>query len=266
MPAVKKPSWLARVVAAAPGLAALVYGFALPGELQPVFGGGLAVLVFATLAILYSSRGTIRRWPVRRTVRRMAACAAGALVCLLLFAQAQSVLIRGYRYPADAEEVTVVLLPVRFALSPPDVTFPYLDCRDAMTHPCAGVESEAKSADELMGLLSSHDRFDVQLPGGMPRFTSIVVLLLLYGAAAVLLVMLSGIAAVRGITPALLAKEFGEAEEEGPKEAPTEAPQGASTEAQNEAPKEAQTEAAKEEARAAPKKPRRRAPKESPPA
>ncbi len=262
MPAVKKPSWLARVVAAAPGLAALVYGFALPGELQPVFGGGLAVLAFATLAIVYSSRKTIRRWSVRRTVRRMAACAGGALVCLLLFAQAQSVLVRGYRYPPDAEEVTEVLLPVRFALSPPGVTFPYLDCRDAMTTPCAGVPREAETADELVGLLSAHNSFDVQLPGGTPRFTSMSILLALYGAAAVLLVLLSAMAAIRGITPALLAKEFGEAEEEAPKEAPKESPAEPAQAAQQESP----TEPAQAAQNQAPKKPRKRAPRQSPPA
>jgi len=208
--AAEAAGWQERLIPAVPGLAALAYGFVLPDELQPLFSAVLAVVCFAAFAVVLLSRGKIRRWSIRRAVRWVAALAAGALLSLFLFFVAQSSLVRGYRYPLGSDSTVVVLMPTRVSLFPPGVTFPFRDCREAMGSDCASpVMREAESGDQLEDLLARHGSFDIQLPQGA-RITSTLILLLLYAAAAVQLVALFGVAAMRRVTPKVIIEDFGQ--------------------------------------------------------
>ena len=205
----KAGAWVDGVVAAVPGLAALVYGWTLPAELRTLFTAGLAVLLFATLAVVLLSRPRIERWSGRRAARRAAAAAAGALAALALYFVAQAALLRGYRYPAGAPEVTV-LVPRHLAAAPLRAEVRYDDCRDALGAECdAPVRRVARSADQVAELLSAHGSWNIRLPHDAAWFAWALLLFALYGAAAALLVALFGVLAMRKITPKRLAEEFG---------------------------------------------------------
>lgn len=211
MPLNPPETWLDRIVTAVPGLAALAYGFTLPADVRVLFDAVLAILVFAGMAIVLHSRPAIKRWPKRRVTGSVAGLAAGAIVSFVLYFSAETSIVRAYDpYPPERDTTVVQLLPTRLHLAPPSFSFPYLDCREAMGSGCdQPVLREARSADEVVGLLVTHGTFDVKLPsGGASQLGSLTVLLTLFSLTAVQLVALFGIVRMRGITPAKIAQTF----------------------------------------------------------
>ncbi|HEU0015937.1 MAG TPA: hypothetical protein VFQ45_19830 [Longimicrobium sp.] len=197
------------LVPAVPGLAVLAYGLTIPDEdVRLLFGAVLSVLCFSCFAVVLLSRGSIRRWSVRRAVRRVAALTAGAVVALFLFFSARASLVGGYRWPPESDSTVVTLMPARLRLLPPSLSFPYGDCRDAMGRTCTDpVPREARSADEVAALIGEWGPSDIRLPS-RARHTSTAILLFLYTAAAVQLILLFGILAMRRITPKVILEEF----------------------------------------------------------
>ena len=201
-------TWTDRLVPAVPGLAALAYGFTLPDELQPLFRAGLSVVLFSTFAIVLLSRGKIRRWSIHRSVRWIAVSTVGALASLFLFFAAQASLVRAD--PSGSDSTGVMLIPTRVRLLPPEMTFPYGDCREVIDPACdAPVAREAGSSDDVVNLLTTHGDHDIRLSSS--AFTSKLILFALYVAAAVQLIFLFGVVTMRRITPGVILKEFEQA-------------------------------------------------------
>jgi hypothetical protein len=206
------PSWATKIIPLIPGLPALAFAYYLPEGVRLLFASVLSILLFTTLAVVHLTKDQLSRWCIRRTVKWLGIVTAGAIACHVLFFVAHSSLIQSYRFPPASARETVVLLPLRFHVSPLSVGYPFLDCRRSLTRDCESpVPREAETAKELTDLLNRWGNFDIQLPTGGAMLTSVILLLAFYVLATIQLVWLFGFAFARGITLRVLLAEFGEA-------------------------------------------------------
>ena len=205
------PKWLSSLIPLIPGLPAVVYGFLLPSAIQPLFFIVLPVVVFSTLAVIHLVKARIGRWSIKRSVRHLLLCTLGIVVTAILFFFAHATLIREYRHPPTSTQSSLIILPVKFHALPFHVTYPYLDCRRALSSTCdRPIPREAQSSRDFVKLLTDYGNFNIQPASGVPQLTSISLVLVLYAGITAQLVWVFGVSAKRGLSPKLILEEFGE--------------------------------------------------------
>jgi hypothetical protein len=197
-------AWLVAAGAAIPGLAVLATGWGTPsGPVRLLFVGMLEVTAFATLALVVLWRGQVRRWP-RRTVTRWIGGALGVSLALFLaYFLAYDATVKENLYDPDEPVLFVVPRPIAAWADEPFRA--RVACGLARDHEaCGTLAPPARVTAEDIAEAKSYLNDALRIDAAFWQGATVVLLVLLYSAAAGSLVLLYGIVMARRLDVASL--------------------------------------------------------------